>query len=335
MMLAMVCRMAGVREVAQRCQDLLGTRNFSSLTQALCRASGVRFLMALIGRLESQTSYVRGELVALDSMALVIARTRRHKCEKYNDKTVGGGVLWSYRIKAPKIGSPVRLLKLIRGAWNDSTFMQSIKLVPDCPVYLMDRGFYSIDNISLWLERKVRFIIRVRKTKLMYEIVRSLTPPGKLKRGWRLELDAIVTLGSPKRRSSRPTVRLIIACNASGEQFIYATSENRETKSAQQVVDNYKMRWHIERFHRFMKEQIGLAHIYSYNATGLEFLLLTALLSAMLLFNRRKAKAGFDSITVLTKALRKTREELDVKPVWRRNIQPAVRAKTKASPSPN
>lgn len=251
-------------------------------------------------------------------MALVIGKTRRHKCEKYNDKTVGGGALWSYRIATPAKSCPVKLLKLIRGAWNDSTFMSNIALVADGPVYLMDRGFYSIDNVFRWLKDKVRFIMRIRATRLTYEIIRRVSRAGRLSNGWRLELDAIVLLGSANRKSPRPQVRLIIAYNSKGEQFIFATSEDG---SAQQIVDNYKKRWHIERFHRFMKNNIGLAHIYSYDATGLEFMILTALLTAMLLFTTIDSKdPNHETIMLLFKALKQARNQLGIQPVWRRNI---------------
>lgn len=319
-MRAMLCRMSGLREITGQCSGLLGTFNFSSLAPALCRASGISLLMTLIASLESRCEYIKGELVALDSMALVIAKTRRHKCAKFNDKAVGGGVLWSYRVKATTGTCPVKLLKLIRGSWSDSTFMRKLALIPELPIYLMDRGFYSIENIGRWLRDKVRFIIRVKASRLTYEVVRHLSQGCPLSNGWRFELDAIVTLGSPKRKSPRPQVRLIIAYNSKGEQFIFATSEDEKSKTTQQVIDDYKQRWHIERFHRFLKDTLGLAHTYSFSATGLEFMILTALLTAMLLFFSVDPNDDRETILLLFAALKQVRQQLGIPPLWRRNI---------------
>lgn len=328
-MRAMLSRMTGVRDIVNRCGELLGTSNFSSLSYALGGASGVRLLLTMIAAIGANRVYKKGELIALDSMALVIGKTRKHNCVKYNDNTVGGGVLWSYRIKTRNGSCPVKLLKLIRGSWNDSTFMRGVKLLSDGPVYLMDRGFYSIENIGFWLKQKVRFIIRVRRTKLQYDIVRHVSDKCLLNNGWRLELDALVSLGSPNRKSPRPTVRLIIAYNPKGEQFIFATGE--QSKSAQEIADNYKKRWHIERFHRYLKDNIGLAHIYSYDATGMEFMLLTALLTAMLLFTTVDPNDDQETILLLLAALKQTRKQLGIRPVWRRNILSKKRGKkTKA-----
>jgi len=43
--------------------------------------------------------------------------------------------------------------------------------------------------------------------------------------------------------------------------------------NAEALLEAYRKRWQIERFHRFLKETVGLAHLYSFQEAGL-FLLL-------------------------------------------------------------
>ena len=251
-------------------------------------------------------------------MPVTFGKKRRHGCEDYNNHAAGGGVLWCYQIATRAGTCPVRLLKVIHGAWNDGGLMRDVQLQANGPIYLMDRGFYCIDYIKRWLDEKVRFIGRIKAGSLKYEILKQLSSPRKLWKGWHLQLDAIVLLGSPNHRGPRPQVRLIIATSKSGEQFIYATSENKF--SVQHIIECYKKRWHIERFHRFMKDNLGLGHLYSFDAQGLEFLILTALLTAMLLFTTLDPASHPETIGLLLAALTFARKQLEVAPVWRRNI---------------
>jgi hypothetical protein len=317
-MQAMIWRMPGLRQIVSQCSTLVRTSNFSSLSHALRRKSGVEFVLSLIRQLESGSRYQRGDLVAIDSMAVMFGRKRRHHCEKVNNHAVGGGVLWTYQVDTRSGACPVRLLRCMRGAWNDAGLMSEMKLEPNGPVYLMDRGFYCIDLAAQWLEQKVRFVVRVKAGDLQYDVVEELSPARQLKNGWALQSDQFVELGSPNRRQTRPKVRLIVALSPGGEQFIFATSEM--DWSAQAVLDGYKKRWHIERFHRFLKNNIGLAHIYSFDANGLEFLILTALLTAMLLVTTTGDMPRGETIKMLFAVLAELRAQLGVAVPWKRNI---------------
>ena len=62
---------------------------------------------------------------------------------------------------------------------------------------------------------------------------------------------------------------MITALLASGEKLTVVTSEM--DWSAERVLEAYKKRWHIERFHKFLEETLGLAHLYSFGQRGIEF----------------------------------------------------------------
>ena len=84
----------------------------------------------------------------------------------------------------------------------------------------------------------------------------------------------------------------------------------------------YRQRERIERFHRFVKDSLGLAHLYNFSHTGLLVLLHTALLIALLLFLTQDESGvlkGAETMTVLRRAFLQARALLGLGQPWRRN----------------
>lgn len=323
-LIAFAARLSGLRAVSERCGYFLGTRAFNSISDALRRASSLAFVRAMVAMLETTHEPGSEELVPIDGMALTLPRTQRHTCKKFNDKTVGGGVVWAYMVNAARGMSPVKVLAVVEGAWHDSKVMRKVNLTPLGPVYVMDRGFYALELLAQWLAQKVRFIVRVRQHNLQYDVVRTLSSPRAVGSKF-LMLDAIVRLGG-ERAKAHPVVRLIIACLASGENLILAT--DRIEWSAERVLEGYKQRWHIERFHRFLKDALGLSHLYSFDQKGMTFLLYTALLAALLLFFAESDPNG-ETIKILRRMLSDVRAALGLGTPWRRNSCTRQRNKKK------
>lgn len=325
-MLSFLMRSSGLREVARRCKFLLDTANFSSISHALCRGSSLEFVQSMLNCLESTRTVKREELISIDGMAVTLPKTQRHNCKKFNNKTVGGGVVWTFAINCARGACPVKLLKTVQGAWHDSKVIQDVQLQPKGPVYLMDRGFYALKLLSDWLEQKVHFIVRAKKSSLKFEILETVTSPRRIGNG-RMTLDAIVRIGGP-RASHYPVVRLIRLEPASGEELIIATDRFKWSTIA--VLRAYKKRWHIERFHRFLKDTLGFAHLYSFHQTGIMFLLHACLLTAIMLWMNCKAAQG-ETIDLLQAALKEAQRELGLSSPWKRNTCSARRKKKKKS----
>ncbi len=320
MMKAFVVRRSGLREIAQREGRQLGTTNFSSLSHAMNRAGSVAFVMGLVGRLASRHRPGSGELVAIDSMAVTLPATQRSRCKKYNDKTVGMGVIWAYAIGAAVGQSPVQVLKTVHGAWHDSAHMVDVALIPRGPVYLMDRGFYAMGLIGQWMRDRVRFIVRGREDSFS-RTIRTLSRPRRYGTG-RIEFDAWVRLGS-SGVAAHPEARMIRA-TVGAQRLVLVTSEKRW--SAERILDAYRKRERIEQFHRWLKDALGLAHLYSFSPLGIEFLLYTALLVALLLFIAY-AKTNEETIATLRRALKSTRRRLGLGDTWKRNTFAVKRAR--------
>ena len=317
-MLAFLARLTGLREVTRRCGRLLGTSCFSSLADALVRARLVEFACRALERLECPIEPPEAQLVALDSMAQTLAATQRHHCAKLNDKSVGGGVLWAFWIGAHAPLSPVRVLKVVAGAWCDSRLMRTVTLAANGPIYLMDRGFYAFDLLRSWMSGQVRFIVRARERCLVFAVEKIITAASARYGSKTLLLDAWVSLGAPSAKS-HPRVRLLRFRLPSGETLSLATSLD-ERWSAGCILLYYRERRKIEPLHRLIKETLGLAHLYSFHWRGIVFLLYTALILALLLF---LSDPGADAVASMRRALRRARACLGLSAPWRRNLLPA------------
>ena len=259
-LIAFATRLSGLREVGRRCGRLLKTTNIASMSQALRRPTFFEFVRRLVEDIAPvDERAARDEaLVAIDSMAVSLPATQRHGCRKINRDTVGVGLLWTFVIDAAKGVCPVRVLKVVEGAWHDAPHIREATLTPNAAVYLMDRGFYSLAALDAWLTSGVRFIVRARKRSLRYE---RLATVGRARQIGNVLLteDIIACLGA-ERATHHPTVRLLFGTLKSGEYFILVS--DRFDWSAERILAAYRKRWQIEEFHRILKDTIGLAHLY-------------------------------------------------------------------------
>lgn len=313
-MIALVARLSGLRAIAERCGHLLGTGTIATLSGAMSRPSSLRFVEKMVRLLETRHTPGPGDLVALDSMAVTLPATQRHRCRKMNADTVGGAVVWAHMVQAPAGTCPVKVLAVRDGAWHDSRVIRTVALEAGGPIHLMDRGFYALDNLQRWVQERVHFIVRARRRSLVFEDLEIRGAPRRTG-DVRIEHDALVRLGGPQAKA-HPLVRLVVARLASGDDLILASG--LRDWSAEDLLAAYQRRWHIERFHRFVKDALGLAHLYSFHRTGLRFLVHVALLVAMLLFLGVDESCG-ETIATLHRALRRTRAAVGLGSPWRRN----------------
>jgi hypothetical protein len=316
--MAYLTRISGLRDLTARHGRLLGTHNFSSLSHALgsgVMVAWVRAMCAVLAPLGGPPP--QAALIALDSMAVTLPATQRHKCKKFNDKTVGGGVIWAFLLQATGKFCPVQVLRVVQGAWHDAYQMRSLSLVAQGPIYLMDRGFYALDLLERWLKEQVQFIVRVKTGKnLLYEPILPLSPPRRLG-SLSLEWDGLAQLGGPQAKV-HPLVRLVYARRANGELLVLAS--NQWLWSAPQILAAYQKRWQIELYHKLLKDTLGLAHLYNFSQNGLEVQIYVALMMAALIF--LACRSGKEPVLVV-KAMRRTfqqwRRQLGLGTAWRRN----------------
>jgi len=315
-MMAMTLGLPGLRAVAWRGAGLLGGCNASALSHALRRPSMLAMVRSMLASLTPSPRSASGALVAIDSMPVTLPATYRHGCAAVTPTTVGGGVLWSLALDAARGVNPVCIIKIIEGAWHDSRLIRSVELIAQGPTYLMDRGFYAIDLVTRWTQRRVRFIVRAKRANLRYGTVRRIGPARRIG-SLRVSLDAVVRLGGVYRRV-RPRVRMVRAFLPSGEELILVS--NLEDAGAEFLLDAYRRRWQIERFHFYLKETLGLAHVYSFQQVGLAFLIHVAvLLCVLLLMTGNEAASTIETVDRLRAATAELRRACGMFGLWRRN----------------
>lgn len=329
---------SGLRSIVERHGEALGTVQISTLSYAIASKVFCRLARLALDSLSMPDSaYSKTDIVVLDSMAVSLPKTRRHNCAKMNNKTVGGGVLWGFCITAARTWCPVQIYSIMEGAWHDGTVMRKVKLLSRGPLYIMDQGFYIIDLAWDWMDKEVRFLVRVRAHEFNYTEVGRLGEPGRKlrakvnlrgpKRQAVVIFDGIATLGTEKRRGKRPTVRLLVLELTNGtktEKLILASSELR--LDAQKMLDLYGRRWEVEEFHRVLKRSIGLAHLYSFRQSGIEALLVCAALLATLLWmsqqendSKTHGNAKSKIPQLLRRLLKEARAILGLEAPWRPN----------------
>lgn len=315
-MMAFVTTTPSLQSLGVRYAWWLRTSCKNTLSYALRRGSSLRMVQALLASLAEGEKTKRGELVAVDSMPLTLPATRRHGCRKINRTSVGGAILWTFRLKAPRGVNPVNILKIISGPWHDTQTIADIALEPRGPIHLMDRGFWSIALVRRWLRQKVHFIQRVNKQDFTYRIIATRGAPRPAPNGATILCDGMAKLGGPQRKN-KPTVRLVIAVLADGTDLILVSDQF--SASAEKLLAAYKQRWQIERFHRFLKDTIGLAHLYSFHETGIFFLAHVAVLLALLLFLGATTSRG-PTIETMHEAFEALRRSIGEGTRWKRNM---------------
>jgi hypothetical protein len=325
---AFMFRCSSIQSVCERYGDRLGTQCVSTISKALNKPSFLAFTRCLMERLQAEYVPTRQRQAwALDSMPVTLPLTQRGQSAKYNNRCKGGGVMWSVNLDAPSQTSPICVLKLMPGAWNDSKQVQDVTLVANGPVYLIDRGFYCMQTLTTWVEQRVLFIMRAKKQYLSYSVLKHISKPRTLRNGIRIQLDAMVRI-ERKHRQASVKVRLIKAWLPDGKDLFLTTTLYDE--DAQEILRLYKRRDRIEKFHQLLKDTIGMAHLYSFEDTGIDLLIEIAAMTAILLYMASGGcKTGEDTVRAIRRAFREIRKQLGLQSPWKRNTFAQIRNRSK------
>ena len=99
-----------------------------------------------------------------------------------------------------------------------------------------------------------------------------------------LENDQFVYLFDRKGRRINTPFRLIqgvLKRKAGNQKIIFLT--NIFDLTAHEIADIYKERWAIERFFRFIKQNLNFSHFFAYNLNGIQVMLYMMLIAAIIL----------------------------------------------------
>ncbi len=327
MALAFVLRVPSQEAIIQCLgKKLGGIAHASTLSYALRDVKHALLARALCGHLAGELPAAgnrKEQDIAIDSMPVMVSKNQRTDAEKYNNKARGCGVLWEVNLDAPGASRPARILKIMHGGWNDTSQVRGQALEANGPTYLADRGFYSRETLNLWLTQEVRFIMRAKVKNLAYDVVQATGEAFKTDRLC-IEEDAIVDL---KWKGTDQRIRVRLVRGWLGKEDYILVAPPGDERAGRQLCESYRRRDRIEKFHRFVKETLGLAHLYSFQKWGLELLIHVVFLAASALFLFNGAEHQGDTVARLHAVLKQVRKGLGLLTPWKRNTCAQKRSK--------
>ena len=164
-------------------------------------------------------------------------------------------------------------------------------------IAVFDKGITRRKAYSQFSEEGIQFVTRVRamqdgdKRQFRYQQVRELTciEPEKplITDTLMIEEDLEVHLFNDKHTKTKQTFRLIKATILeNGERINFLT--NILTLSAEEVTEIYRLRWDIEVFFKFLKQEFDFKHFLSRNENGVRVMMYMTAIAAMLIYTYRK-----------------------------------------------
>ena len=302
-------------------QPSLGLTDRSSLSYLLERCWLREFFQELSSYLALKKPMYDPALCAhprflLDTMPELIQRTQRGNCPRYNNVAKGVGVMNAINLDAVAGQCIAQVLKIMPGSWNDTYQVRDVELISRGPIYICDRGFYSLETVAGWRRQEVHFVGRVKKQNLSYTVEQELPCPRRDVGGVRLESDEIVTLGRPgvvhrsRVRLSRCWLR---------EEDLWLISDQFDCP-VEKLLEMYLDRGKIEVYHRLQKMSAGLSHLYSFDENGMSTqIYATVLLLNLMYLSAPEMPDARHTVQRLAKLLESVRQQLGVRPPLRRN----------------
>ena len=164
-------------------------------------------------------------------------------------------------------------------------------------IAVFDKGITRRKTYSQFSEEGIQFVTRVRAMQdgdirqFRYQQVRELTciEPEKplITDTLMIEEDLEVHLFNDKHTKTKQTFRLIKATILeNGERINFLT--NMLTLSAEEVTEIYRLRWDIEVFFKFLKQEFDFKHFLSRNENGVRVMMYMTAIAAMLIYIYRK-----------------------------------------------
>lgn len=149
----------------------------------------------------------------------------------------------------------------------------------DNSIVVFDRGLQSRKAFVKFNDKNIQFVTRLRKKTLYKEIKQHKKIHRKKTKNLILDKDIIVNLKDGYNWIDKE-FRMIKA-HTKDEDFIFLT--NIFDFTAKEITEIYKMRWDIEVFFKFIKQELNFSHLVSRTENGIKVMLYMTLILAILL----------------------------------------------------
>lgn len=148
-------------------------------------------------------------------------------------------------------------------------------------IAVFDRGLNSRVKFKKMNNENKLFVTRINPTK-NYKIIQTITQDKHETETLIIEKEHKIYLKNAHSTIVKSELRLIIAINkGTGEVMYFIT--NIDDLKASEITEIYKMRWDIEVFFRFLKQELNFKHLVSRTQNGILVMIYMTLITAMLL----------------------------------------------------
>ncbi len=160
----------------------------------------------------------------------------------------------------------------------------------DDEIAVFDRGLQSRNAFDEFGQKGIKFVTRLKrgaKGTIRYKNLGELT---QIQQDEPIITDTLViwhdlevVLYGKTGRKTQNTYRLIEASIIESGEDIYFLSNIKDGLSCEQITEIYRKRWQIEVFFKFLKQEFNLRHFLSRNENGIQVVLYSTLIAAMLI----------------------------------------------------
>ena len=149
-------------------------------------------------------------------------------------------------------------------------------------IAVFDRGLKTRTQFKALNDKHKLFVTRINPTK-NYTIIKIITTEKTETDSLIIEKELLVYLkGTKANKLIKTPLRLIIAQHKENNEPIYFIT-NIDDLTVEEITEVYKMRWDIEVFFRFLKQELNLNHLLSRTLNGIMVILYMTLITAMLM----------------------------------------------------
>lgn len=165
-------------------------------------------------------------------------------------------------------------------------------------IAVFDRGLKSretFEEFSQKGENQRLFVSRINPTK-NFKVVKTNEISQNKTKSLTVLSDQIVRLYHKNRRLTKTQFRLIIAQkNDETQDEIFFISNIIDDLTALDIADIYRLRWEIERFFRFIKQNLNFSHLISRDYNAIKNMTYVMLIAAMFiaLYAKLNERNGF------------------------------------------
>ena len=176
----------------------------------------------------------------------------------------------------------------------------------DTEISVFDRGIHKRLALAKFKQTGRHMVCRVNND-IRYQFIKAYARVKGLqtKTGLVIESDSIIRLYH-KNEYLKPFLRLVIAKNKETGEAISFLTTFTDKFSAIDICNIYKLRWQIEVFFRFIKQQLSFSHLISNNENGIKVFVYSVLITAIMTI-AYNAKNQINSLVI---SKEKMKEEL-------------------------